>query len=295
MAPVGTVENTSESGDAGGPARRRVGVCTWSLQPDSLEGLLAAVQATGLRTIQLGLEPLRTGVVDPAAAARGLTAAGITIASGALAFPSEDYRTLETIRTTGGVAPDDAWPEIQAASEACATIAHAVAIPLVTFHAGWLPHDHHDPRRAVLLERIREVARRFLERGIGVALETGQETAVTLLEVLGELSDLRVGVNFDPANMILYGMGDPIDALERLAPHVRQVHLKDALPAVRPGEWGTEVPAGEGAVDWDAFFRILKERLPAVNVMIEREAGTRRVEEIRQAAGLAAHHLGGLA
>lgn len=295
MAPVGIVENTPKTLTPGGPASRRVGVCTWSLHPGSLDGLLASVQATGLSTVQLGLEPLRTGVIAPGAAARGLAAAGITIASGALAFPSEDYRTLETIRNTGGVAPDDAWPAILAASEASAEIASALAIPLVTFHAGWLPHDHQDPRRALLLERVREVARRFLEQGIGVALETGQETADTLLEVLGELGDLRVGVNFDPANMILYGMGDPITALERLAPYVRQVHLKDALPAVRPGEWGTEVPAGEGAVDWDAFFRILTERLPAVNVMIEREAGTQRVEDIRQAAGLAAHHLGGLA
>jgi L-ribulose-5-phosphate 3-epimerase len=294
MAPVGSVENTSKTLTPGGPAPRWVGACTWSLEPRSLDGLLASVQATGLRSIQLGLEPLRTGVIAPEAAARGLAAAGITIASGALAFPSEDYRTLETIRETGGVAPDDAWLEILAASEACADIARTLAIPLVTFHAGWLPHDHQDPRRAVLLERIREVARRFLERGIGVALETGQETADTLLEVLGELGDLRVGVNFDPANMILYGMGDPIAALERLAPHVRQVHLKDALPAVHPGEWGTEVAVGEGAVDWDAFFQILRERLPAVNVMIEREAGTQRVEDIRQAAGLAAHHLGGL-
>lgn len=294
MAPVGTVENTPKSLTPRGPASRRVGVCTWSLQPGSLDGLLSAVWSTGLTTVQLGLEPLRTGVISPDATARGLAAAGIAIASGALAFPSEDYSTLETIRETGGVAPDAAWPEILAAAEACAEIARTLAIPLVTFHAGWLPHDHQDPRRAVLLERIREVARRFLERGIGVALETGQETADTLLEVLGELGDLRVGVNFDPANMILYGMGDPITALERLAPHVRQVHLKDALPAVRPGEWGTEVAAGEGAVDWDAFFRILRERLPAVNVMIEREAGAQRVEDIRQAAGLAAHHLGGL-
>jgi sugar phosphate isomerase/epimerase len=256
---------------------------------------MADIRGTGLSAVHLGLEPLRTGVVDPGATARALAAAGITIASGALAFASEDYTTLETIRETGGVAPDAAWPEILAAAAACAGIAHELAIPLVSFHAGWLPHDHVGPRRAVLLERIREVARRFLERGIGVALETGQETAETLLEVLGELGDLRVGVNFDPANMILYGMGDPITALERLAPHVRQVHLKDALPAGRPGEWGTEVPAGEGAVDWDAFFRLLREQLPAVNVMIEREVGSQRVEDIRQAAGLAAHYLGELA
>lgn len=294
MAPVGSVENSPNDPAPGGPAPRRIGVCTWSLQPASLDGLVADLRSTGLTAVHLGLEPLRTGVMDPGATQRALAATGITIASGALAFASEDYTTLETIRESGGVAPDQAWPEILAAAEACAGIAQELSIPLVTFHAGWLPHDPGDPRRTVLLERIREISRRFLKQGIGVALETGQESAETLLEVLADLGDLRVGVNFDPANMILYGMGDPITALERLAPHVRQVHLKDALPAARPGEWGTEVPAGEGAVDWDAFFRVLREQLPAVNAMIEREAGTRRVEDIRQAAGLAAHYLGGL-
>lgn len=291
---MGTVENTPESGRGGGPAPRRVGVCTWSLRPGTVAELVERVRATGLATVQLGLEPLVAGRMDPMATGRALAAAGIGIASGALAFPSEDYSTLESIRVTGGVAPDDAWPAIAAAGEAGAGIAATLGIPLVTFHAGWLPHDPADPRRAVLLDRVRTVARSFTARGIGVALETGQETADTLLEVLAELADLPVGVNFDPANMILYGMGDPIHALERLAPYVRQVHLKDALPAVRPGEWGTEVPAGEGAVDWDAFFRVLRARLPGVNVMIEREAGEDRVEDIRQAAGLAAHHLGGL-
>lgn len=291
---MGTVENSPEIGEGGGPASRRVGVCTWSLQPRSTRELVERVRATGLATVQLGLEPLVAGVMDAGATAQALAAEGIGIASGALAFPSEDYSTLETIRETGGVAPDAAWPRIEAASEAAAAIAATLGIPLVSFHAGWLPHDPHDARRVVLLDRVRAVAQCFLSRGIAVALETGQETADTLLEVLADLGDLGVGVNFDPANMILYGMGDPITALERLVPHVRQVHLKDALPAVRPGEWGTEVAAGEGAVDWDAFFRVLRARLPGVNVMIEREAGENRVEDIRRAAGLAAHHLGGL-
>jgi sugar phosphate isomerase/epimerase len=255
--------------------------------------LVARVRATGLGVVQLGLEPLVAGRMDPVATGRALAAEGIWIASGALAFPSEDYTTLESIRVSGGVAPDAAWPAIKAASASAAGIAADLGIPLVSFHAGWLPHDRLDARRAVLLERVRAVAQCFLSRGIAVALETGQETADTLLEVLADLGDLGVGVNFDPANMILYGMGDPITALERLAPHVRQVHLKDALPAARPGEWGTEVPAGEGAVDWDAFFRILQARLPGVNVMIEREAGEDRIEDIRRAAGLVAHHLGG--
>jgi len=229
-----------------------------------------------------------------AATAAALTDAGIGVASGMLAFPSEDYRTLDSIRRTGGVVPDAAWPRNLAAAQEAAGIARELGLPLVTLHAGFIPHSASDPLRGAVLDRVRAIAEPFLSRGIRVGLETGQESAETLLEVLAALGEERIGVNFDPANMILYGMGDPVRALEALAPHVLQVHLKDALPAVHEGEWGTEVPAGEGAVDWPAFFDVLQRRLPGVGIMIERESGESRVEDIRKAAGLAAHFRGGL-
>ena len=108
---------------------------------------------------------------------------------------------------------------------------------------------------------------------------------------LDDLAGTSVGVNFDPANLILYGKGDPVAALERLAPSVLQVHIKDALPPARRGEWGIEVPVGEGAIDWPAFLDALA-RCPEVDTLaIEREAGDRRVLDIARAAGLlrAAH------
>lgn len=250
--------------------------------------------ASGLRSVQLALEPLRSGAMGVGATAAALTGAGIGVASGMLAFPGEDYSTLESIRRTGGVVPDAAWPRNLAAAQEAAGIARELELSLVTFHAGFIPHSTSDPLRGAVLDRVRAIAEPFLLRGIRVGLETGQESAETLLEVLASLGEERVGVNFDPANMILYGMGDPVRALEALAPHVLQVHLKDALPAVREGEWGTEVPAGEGAVDWTGFFDVLQRLLPGVGIMIERESGESRVEDIRQAAGLAAHFLGGL-
>jgi len=254
---------------------------------------VASVAASGLAAVQLALEPLRSGAMDPAATAGALARAGIGIASGMLAFPGEDYGTLESIRRTGGVVPDAAWPRNLAAAQEAAGIARELGMSIVTFHAGFIPHGADDPHRRVVLERVRAVAEPFLDRGMRVGLETGQESAATLLEALDALAEPRIGVNFDPANMILYGMGDPVAALEALTPHVLQIHLKDALPAMREGEWGCEVPAGEGAVDWPAFFDVLQRRLPGVGVMIERESGDSRVEDIRQAAGLASHFLGG--
>jgi len=292
MAPLGSVENTPAPASPGGPAPRLIGVCSWSLQPGDLAALRVALRATGLRAVQLALDPLRTGVMDPGATAQALRQEGFLVPSGMLAFPGEDYLTLESIRRTGGVVPDADWPQNLASARAAARIAGELAIPLVTFHAGFIPHRAGDRTRQVVLDRIRAIAEPFLERGIRVGLETGQENAITLLDALQTLDVPGVGVNFDPANMILYGMGDPVQALEHLAPHVVQVHLKDALPAIHAGQWGVEVPAGAGAVDWAGFFGVLRARLPGVHVMIERESGTERVEDIRRAAGLAFHHLG---
>ena len=101
----------------------------------------------------------------------------------------------------------------------------------------------------------------------------------------------HAGVNFDPANMILYGMGDPVEALRALLPHVLQVHVKDATPTAEPGTWGAEVPAGTGAVDWPAFFAVLSGAGRPIDLMIEREAGGTRVADIATARELVQRHL----
>ena len=90
-----------------------------------------------------------------------------------------------------------------------------------------------------------------------ILMETGQENAETLRDFLEELSHPALGVNFDPANMILYGKGDPILALETLSPWVKHVHIKDARRSSVAGEWGKEVPWGEGDFDNEEFLKTL--------------------------------------
>src|SRR5206468_823846 len=116
------------------------------------------------------------------------------------------------------------WKNIQAT----AALAQKLALKLVTFHAGFLPHDPKDPNFAKLQGRLRQVADAFLARGIALALETGQETAPVLAGFMKQLERPNVGINFDPANMLLYRKGDPIAALRTLGPWIRQVHIKDA-------------------------------------------------------------------
>jgi L-ribulose-5-phosphate 3-epimerase len=137
-----------------------------------------------------------------------------------------------------------------------------------------------------MLRRLTEVADVFHAADLMLGLETGQETAPVLVQLLKKLNRPNVGVNFDPANMILYDKGDPIEALRLLGPWIRQVHIKDATRTKVPGQWGAEVPAGTGEVDWPAFFAALKQLRFTGDFVIEREAGNQRVEDIRIAKGV---------
>ncbi|MEQ8769729.1 MAG: sugar phosphate isomerase/epimerase family protein [Phycisphaerales bacterium] len=265
-----------------------VGVCSWSLRPESPGDLVARLRRTGCDAMQLHLDPMRTGrwalddLRDRAAEA------GIVILSGMMTMEGEDYTSLESIARTGGVRPDATWSANLDAAHGNARVAQALGLDLVTFHAGHLPESPDDPERDTMVARLRELVKVFGERGVRVGLETGQETAGTLEQYLDQIDG--AGVNFDPANMILYGMGDPHDALERLAPRVVQIHIKDALPTDTPGAWGEEVRAGDGAVDWSRFMSIARRSTPSANLLIEREAGDTRVEDIVAAREL----IGGL-
>lgn len=262
-----------------------LGVCSWSLRPRTASELAERARAAGLDVVQLALDPLRTGKWALAETVETLAAAGITVRSGMMAMRGEDYSSLAAIRRTGGVRPDMHWEENRKAAGENARLAQQLGLELVSFHAGFLPEGR-GLERTKLLARLREIVDRFAERGVVVAFETGQETAETLEHFLDELARPAAGVNFDPANMILYGMGDPIAALERLAPRVRQVHVKDALPSETRGQWGTEVRAGTGAVDWARFFDVLRRAGCDVDLMIEREAGEDRIEDIAAARAL---------
>lgn len=274
---------------ATGHPSARVGVCSWSLRPENSRDLVEKVRRTGVAAVQLALTPSVERPAEFADAAGRLREAGITVLSGMLETVGEDYATIARIAETGGVRPDATWPATRARAEAVARLAGSLSLPLVTFHAGFLPHDRRDPERARMIARLREVIDLFGAQGVAVAFETGQEPAATLAECLVELERPTVGVNFDPANMILYGAGDPVAAIGRLAPWVRQVHVKDALPSGRPGAWGSEVPVGTGAVDWNAFLAAVHHLPRAVDLVIEREAGDDRIGDVRIAAEVLGH------
>src|SRR5487761_2265891 len=251
----------------------RVAVCSWSLQPAGLRELLVKLSATGIRRVQLALDPLRASPAVWGETETVFRENGIEMVSGMFGCHGEDYTTLETIRATGGIAPGAPPGEKLAAGRGGTGPAAKLGLRLVTFHAGFLPHEKSDPAFSKMLDRLRAVADIFAARQITLGLETGQETAPALAAFLTELNHPNVGVNFDPANLILYDKGDPVAALRGLAPWLRQVHIKDAVRTLIPGVWGTEVAAGAGEVDWPAFFTTLRGLNFTGDLVIEREAG----------------------
>ena len=262
------------------PFQERLAVCTWSLQPQSPADLVEKLRQIGVPRVQLALDPIRENPSTWSSVGQVLREAGFSIVSGMIGFVGEDYTTIETIHATGGVAPDETWNENWENVPGSAAIAAQLGIRLVTFHAGFLPLDQSDPAGTKMRHRLELIADVFAARNIDVAFETGQETSAVLLSFLKQLGRANVGVNFDPANMILYDKGNPIEALRDLSGWLKQVHIKDAIRTRNPGTWGEEVVAGSGEVPWRDFFATLRELKFTGHCCLEREAGTSRVADL---------------
>lgn len=254
-----------------------IGICTWSLKNDMAD-IRKVMDLTGLGHLHLEI-----GAADAFADAIG--GAGWSITSTMVAFPQEDYSTMDRIRATGGIVPDDCWQVNRGIALDAISKTAGIGVEFLSTHAGFI--DHADRAGyAVFRDRLLELADAAGESGIKLLLETGQETADELRFCLEDLDHPAIGVNFDPANMILYGKGDPVAAVQVLFPWIRHVHVKDAIRTTVPGEWGTEVAWGDGEVPHDKFLKVLTESGYAGPLAIEREAGDQRMVDIQQAAVL---------
>jgi sugar phosphate isomerase/epimerase len=131
---------------------------------------------------------------------------------------------------------------------------------------------------------MREVAGYCKRNGQNFRYETGQETPITLVRAIQDVGLDNQGVNFDLANLILYGKANPVDAIELLGPYVQGIHAKDGLWPTNPRELGQEVPIGKGKVDFPRIIRRLKELNYRGAVTIEREiSGAQQVADVRAA------------
>src|SRR5579864_6426572 len=149
----------------------RLAVCSWSLQPTDPEDLATKLLATGVHRVQLALDPLRKQPSGWGRAADVLAASDLTVVSGMFGCVGEDYSTLESIRLSGGIAPDGTWEQNWKNIQATAALGHLLDLKLMTFHAGCLPHRQTDKHFTKMLNRLTEVAEIFERAGIRVGLE----------------------------------------------------------------------------------------------------------------------------
>ncbi len=167
---------------------------------------------------------------------------------------------------------------------AAAAFAEAIGAPSVTTHVGFVPEDPNDANYQPTVGALRTIAAACRARGLGFWFETGQETPVTLLRAIVDIGLDNVGINLDPANLILYGKGNPVDALAVFGTHVRGVHAKDGRYPTDPMRLGVETPIGQGAVDFRALITGLKRLGYAGRVVIEREiSGDQQRRDIEDA------------
>ena len=187
-------------------------------------------------------------------------------------FEGESYADIPTVVRTVGLVPPETRASRTAEMKEIADFAKLLGVETVALHLGFVPHDPSDPLYAEVVAVTRDVCDHCRRNGQRLHLETGQETADALLRFIGDVARDNLFINFDPANMILYGSGDPIEALRKVGRYVRSVHCKDATWAGRPGqEWGAEVPLGQGDVGFDRFLGTLKELGYDGPLTIERE------------------------
>ncbi|HIJ67799.1 MAG TPA: sugar phosphate isomerase/epimerase [Planctomycetes bacterium] len=256
-----------------------IAVCTWSLGND-FDKLGALRRQTGLNHIHLA--------VSPALGANGknylerIRNEGFSITATMIDFEQEDYSTLESIKATGGIVPDLYWQENQKRVFDAIDITAELGVKYLTLHFGFI--DIKDREKAAkLLKRVRILSDAAAKQNVQLLMETGQETAAQLRRFLKGLNHPALAVNFDPANMILYDKGNPIEAVKVLAKWIKQVHIKDAKKTKTPGTWGAEVTWSSGHVGSNEFLKALEWIGYTGALAIEREAGDDRFDDTKEA------------
>ncbi len=154
----------------------------------------------------------------------------------------------------------------------------------VQTHCGFIPEDPNNPVFKELVDALREVAEYCRKNGQTFRCESGQETPTTLVRAIREANVEGLGINLDPANLIMYGKANPVDAMDLIGPYVRGVHAKDGLYPTNTKELGREVPIGQGKVNFPELIKRLKAAGYHAPLTIEREIeGTEQKKDILSA------------
>jgi len=211
---------------------------------------------------------------------------GITITCVFGGFEGESYADIPTVKETVGLVPRATRAARLVEMQEIADFARRLGVDVVGLHIGFVPHDTTDPDYRAIVAVAQDLCDHAASQNQAIHLETGQEPADVLLQFLDDVGRENLFINFDPANMILYGVGEPIAALEKLGPRVRSVHCKDATWSDEPGvSWGAEVPLGEGDVGMETYLQTLQKIGYSGPLTIEREIPQEPARQKAEIAG----------
>jgi len=250
-------------------APMQLGLVFWAEKDPATH--LEELKAFGLSAGQLGVPPSMDTSASLAAWKAALASHDVYFSSAVAAYEGEDYADLERVhQTVGFTAPGYASARI-ARTKQVSDFGAALGLKAVSCHIGFIPEDASAPLYQELIGIARELCDVCAANGQNFVLETGQESAETLLRFLGDVGRTNIKVNFDPANMVLYGSGDPLEALALLQHYVVSVHCKDGVSPTAAGQLGKEVALGDGEVDFPGFLELLHEIQYTGLLTIERE------------------------
>lgn len=236
-----------------------IGVCSWALNVKSVKELRKLCDTLGVNVIQIACgDPFHASWEEGDHMPEAAVDAGFQMSCTMLGFPGEDYTTPQTIHATGGFGPIRLREERLTRFEWALDRTKKLGLSDIMFHAGFVPEPHHEDYQPFLraLSRATDLA---AERNMTCALETGQESSGHLLAFIKDLARPNVKINFDPANLLLYDTDEPLPALRAVGHLVQSVHVKDAQRPTKPGDWGTELPLGEGDVNIARFVQTLSD------------------------------------
>ena len=235
---------------------------------------VSEIRSLGVRSGQLAL-PGTMALTESAAAEwkAELAREEFTLETVFATYDGEAYTDIPTVQRTVGFIPRGTRPAREQRTYDVSDFAARLGVNSIACHVGFVPEDHYNPDYIAVRDVVRRVCDHAAGHGQTFALETGQEPALVLLSFIRDVHRPNLRINFDPANLILYGSGDPIEALPLLAPLVVSVHAKDGdwPPKHVPGALGTERPLGQGAVGMARFVQTLKDIGYQGTLNVERE------------------------
>ena len=241
---------------------------------------MAKVHNLGLPTCQAFLDDFKPGLAERLRQA--LEKYGIEATSLVVGGPGKEVWDFYQGPLTIGLVPRETRAARIAHIKKASDFAKQCGIPAVQTHCGFIPENPNDTVYRETVAAMREVALYCKNNGQNFRYETGQETPITLLRAIQDVAMDNQGVNFDLANLILYGKANPVDAIELLGPYVQGIHAKDGLWPTNPKDLGQEVPIGKGKVNFPVLIARLKEINYRGAITIEREiSGAQQMEDVR--------------